>query len=101
MYFDAPSVTINCCCGNLCYSDDYGSFIAIADGGTHRFGDTSIISSETHNYDGTIYVALDGETCSVELNRMNFTSCYAKKTGSAFKVSGNGDLFHGFISRSR
>jgi hypothetical protein len=93
MYFDAPSVTISRCCGNACYSDDYGSFIAIVDDGSHRFGDTSIVSSETKNHDGTIYVEMDDETCSLELRGMNFTSCYAKNTGSALKVSGTGDQF--------
>jgi hypothetical protein len=50
-------------------SKGYGSFIMIEEDGSHQFGETVIISSQTDSHDGTIYVEkslMDGR-CSVVL----------------------------------
>jgi hypothetical protein len=85
MYFDDSPGTIYQCCGNACDSDDDGLFLGLADEGNHRIGDTSIVLSETKNYDGTV----DGEpnlgdaSCSVELSSV-FTMTQEKNRVHVF-----------------
>jgi hypothetical protein len=99
MYFDDSFVIISQCCGNMCYSNDYGSFLALTEDGNHQIEETSIIFSETKNFNGTLYIQPDSwdANCRIKLSSMNFTGCYAKNTGSAFQIGRKEDSFSGIF----
>jgi hypothetical protein len=93
MYLNVPTVTTYRCCGNRCYSNDYGSFSVIHGEGSHQFGDTAIIFSEATNRDGTIEIQPALKPCKIAMKRMNFTLCRVRNKGSAFKIDAKNQSF--------
>jgi hypothetical protein len=90
IYASGP-VAVSFCCSRECSADMAGAFTYFEDADPSSLSDSSVVSARTEydddEGDGTSYAA---SGMAVSFTRLNYTSCYAWNSGSAFKVKSSG-----------